>query len=169
MVKPAWRLRYIWQTLQEITPLQRRYFLKAVIVHWVSLSAIRTIGFGKYYHRLNQILYHQEPGEWLAANISSHYEIAMIIDKACRYSSRSSTCLSRSITLYWIMQRQKIPVELQIGFRIREDILEGHAWVELDGQVLNDDHEVRDEYTVIENTDNLNNFRQKNYEKLTFN
>lgn len=169
MFKPSWRLRYIWQTLREINPLQRRYFLKAVIVHWISLSAIRTVGFGKYFQWINQLLARQASANRSINGVSSQIQKAMIIEKACRYTSHSSTCLSRSITIYWIMQRQNIPVDLQIGFRIREKILEGHAWIELDGQVLNDDGEVQSLYTIIDNKNITNTQKLNNYDKFTFN
>jgi len=55
-------------------------------------------------------------------------------------------CLERSMTLWWMLRRDGIHGELHIGARKEGGRFEAHAWVELDGQVLNDGAEVHQHY-----------------------
>ena len=55
-------------------------------------------------------------------------------------------CLERSMALWWMLRREGVDVDLEIGARNQGGRFEAHAWIELDGQVLNDDVEVRTHY-----------------------
>lgn len=50
-----------------------------------------------------------------------------------------ATCLTRSLTLHWILARRGIGTMLRVGVRNRGDGgLHAHAWVECDGVPVND-------------------------------
>ena len=55
-------------------------------------------------------------------------------------------CLERSVTLWWMLRREGIEGELHIGARHQAGKFEAHAWVELDGRVLNDAADVHQHY-----------------------
>ena len=63
-----------------------------------------------------------------------------------RYSFHETTCLPASLLLWWLLRRRGIAADLCIGARTLTGEFEAHAWVELDGIVLNDDQEVRQVY-----------------------
>jgi len=42
------------------------------------------------------------------------------------------------MVLCWQLRRRKIPAELRLGVQKRAERFEAHAWVELQGVVLND-------------------------------
>jgi hypothetical protein len=48
--------------------------------------------------------------------------------------------------LWWMLRRQGIHGELHIGARKQGGRFEAHAWVELDGRILNDDVGVHQHY-----------------------
>jgi hypothetical protein len=50
------------------------------------------------------------------------------------------------MTLWWMLRREGVEGELHIGARKQGTRFEAHAWVELDGQVLNDGEEVHQHY-----------------------
>lgn len=50
------------------------------------------------------------------------------------------------MTLWWLLRREGVDPELRIGARKESGKFEAHAWVELDGQVLNDGAEVHQHY-----------------------
>jgi hypothetical protein len=50
------------------------------------------------------------------------------------------------MTLWWMLRRDGVDGELHIGARKQGEKFEAHAWVELDGQVLNDGVEVHQHY-----------------------
>ncbi len=63
-----------------------------------------------------------------------------------RYSFHETTCLPASLLLWWLLRRRGIAADLCIGARTLTGEFEAHAWVELDGIVLNDDQDVREIY-----------------------
>jgi Transglutaminase-like superfamily len=48
------------------------------------------------------------------------------------------TCLVRSFTLWALLLRRGVPAVVQVGFRKRDGKIEGHAWVEISGQAVNE-------------------------------
>jgi hypothetical protein len=55
-------------------------------------------------------------------------------------------CLERSLALWWLFRLNAIDGELHIGGRMNDGRFEAHAWVELDGQVLNDSTDIHKHY-----------------------
>ena len=67
-------------------------------------------------------------------------------------------CLLRSLTLGWFLARRGIPFEVRIGVPgsgvgDRTVDFTAHAWVELQGVVLNDSPDVAEKYQAFSNGD----------------
>lgn len=60
------------------------------------------------------------------------------IDSAARRHVLRARCLHRSLVLHHWLRREGLPSELRIGVLKENEALKAHAWVELDGQVVND-------------------------------
>jgi hypothetical protein len=60
------------------------------------------------------------------------------------------TCLVRSLTLWAILRRRGVESELRIGIRKMADVTEGHAWIELAGNPINEAPTVASTYVVFE-------------------
>lgn len=60
-----------------------------------------------------------------------------------------SRCLLESTVLWYLLRRAGHDAELLLGARTLLGPLQAHAWVELDGRVLNDVEHVRDIYTAF--------------------
>ncbi len=56
------------------------------------------------------------------------------------------TCLTRSLTLWGLLKRRGVPVELQVGIRKLDGKIEGHAWIEYQGAPINDNPELISTY-----------------------
>jgi len=52
---------------------------------------------------------------------------------AARNSPIPSTCLERSLSLWWMLARQGIATQFRIGVRKDDEKFAAHAWVERDG------------------------------------
>jgi len=52
---------------------------------------------------------------------------------AARHSPVPSTCLERSLVLWWFLARQGIATQFRIGVRKDGEKFAAHAWVERDG------------------------------------
>ncbi len=60
------------------------------------------------------------------------------------------TCLSRSLSLWWKLQRCGIEAKLRIGTRKDSPSFQAHAWVEYHGQPLNAGRRVRQQYVAFD-------------------
>ena len=67
-----------------------------------------------------------------AAVARAEYRVAMA---AALYPGRAA-CLERSLTLYWYLRRRGIGVDFRMGVQMYPFL--AHAWLELDGQAIND-------------------------------
>ncbi len=66
-----------------------------------------------------------------------------MVNAAIRHVWRASTCLEKSLALWWLLGRQGIASQLRIGARKLEGKFEAHAWVERDGAALGEPQEHR--------------------------
>jgi hypothetical protein len=75
-------------------------------------------------------------------------EVCHAIDSACVWYRKEVLCLQRSAATACLLRSRGIPGRLVIG--THPIPFRAHAWVEVDGRVVNDKPGIRDEYTVLE-------------------
>lgn len=85
-----------------------------------------------------------------ATQLNEARAAARMIEAASRYGIARGNCLSKSVAVWWLLQRKGINAELRIGVRRADEGLEAHAWVELDGEILNDTEDVRESFAAFE-------------------
>lgn len=66
-----------------------------------------------------------------------------------RYSPLPGNCLSRSLVLWWQLRRRGLSPALRLGVSLDGGTFAAHAWVELDGRVLNDTADVSVRYAPL--------------------
>jgi hypothetical protein len=97
--------------------------------------------------------FHRAIREWKAWS-RRHVEpadtarICEAVDAAAAFYFKHAWCLQRSAVQACLMRTRGLPARLVIG--VRRMPFMAHAWVELDGRVVNDDPRVRRFYEVIE-------------------
>jgi hypothetical protein len=64
------------------------------------------------------------------------------VNRAARYPLLERACLRRSLVLIWLLRRHGVESKLCIGVRFLEGALDAHAWVEWEGQPVNDKPDV---------------------------
>ena len=69
---------------------------------------------------------------------------------AARHGLVHGNCLSRSMALSWMLRRRGVPAELRIGASKEVREFEAHAWVEVEGEIINDADDVRERYVPFE-------------------
>ena len=74
--------------------------------------------------------------------------ISHAMDLACVFYPKSVFCLQRSAATILLLRRRGIPAELVIGAQLLP--FRSHAWVELNGVVINDKPYMHDIYQVLE-------------------
>jgi len=73
-----------------------------------------------------------------------------MVNAAIRHVWRASTCLEKSLALWWLLGRRGIASELRIGARKLEGKFEAHAWVERDGLALNEAQQEHRHYAAFD-------------------
>lgn len=82
--------------------------------------------------------------------------LAWIVEVVARRGPWPANCLQRSVVLWWFLRRRGISSEIRIGVRRRPATASGsqgldfHAWVELDGVVLNDRSDIRGRFATFD-------------------
>ena len=62
--------------------------------------------------------------------------VCRAVEEACIWYVKRAYCLQRSSVTTWMLRRRGVAAELVIGYRPVP--VDSHAWVEVDGQVVND-------------------------------
>ncbi|MEZ4516170.1 MAG: lasso peptide biosynthesis B2 protein [Chloroflexota bacterium] len=101
-----------------------------------------------YFTWLDQTSVKQTP---FAGTGMSADKISALVDiVARRHPAYKATCLPQSLVLWHFLRQAGYPADLRIGVNKQDGGLIGHAWVELDGQVINDIPDVRDRYAQVD-------------------
>ena len=66
-----------------------------------------------------------------------------------RYSPLPGNCLSRSLVLWWQLQRRGLAPALRLGTSLAGGAFAAHAWVEHDGHAVNDTPDVAERYAPL--------------------
>lgn len=79
---------------------------------------------------------------------SAVQEICAAVDMACIWYWKEVLCLQRSAATACLLRRHGVPAQMMIG--AQQMPFRAHAWVEVDGRVVNDKPYVRDLYAVLD-------------------
>lgn len=74
--------------------------------------------------------------------------ICAAVDMACIWYWKEVLCLQRSAATTCLLKRHGIHAQLMIGAQLMP--FRAHAWVEVDGRVVNDKPYVREMYAVLD-------------------
>lgn len=109
-------------------------------------ASLRVLGFGRTRALLTRLAPPPREG---AAGEGRARATARLVEAAAREGPYRANCLRRSLVLWWLLRRQRVPAELRLGVRKRDGSFEAHAWVELDGRALNDAPDVMRHYHPV--------------------
>ena len=99
----------------------------------------------KQLHRAVQ----KEPVRWVpSARLPQKDELCRAMDYACVFYAKRVFCLQRSAATTLLLRRHGIDAELVIGAKLLP--FRSHAWVEVNGQVVNDRPYMHTIYQVLE-------------------
>ena len=111
--------------------------------------ALRVLGFRRCSSIVARLSAVSE-SETGATSISEAKAAARVVKIAARHGFYRAKCLQESLTLWCLLMRRGLRVELRIGTRKHEDQFEAHAWVEVNGIVLNDTDDVDRRFAAFE-------------------
>ncbi len=70
------------------------------------------------------------------------------VDVACIWYWKEVLCLQRSAATAWLLKRYGVRAQMMIG--AQQMPFRAHAWVEVDGRVVNDKPYIREMYAVLD-------------------
>jgi hypothetical protein len=76
------------------------------------------------------------------------HDAARMVNVAAQRSFPRARCLQKSLVLWWLLWRHGVLCDVWFGVRKDETGWEAHAWVELDGVVLNDRSDIRKNFAA---------------------
>jgi len=135
----------MWEKLRRFSALEpaaQSLFLRAMfLLPLVSLS-LRWRGFRATQVSLQGLLSMTKSEKGSVTVPERTAQTAHLVNSADRHGLLPSSCLAKSLTLWWLLERQGIASHVRIGIRKENEKFEAHAWVERDGLALNepDDH-----------------------------
>lgn len=74
--------------------------------------------------------------------------VCWAVDEACVWYVKRAFCLQRASVTTWLLRRRGVPAQLVIGYRPVP--VDSHAWVEVDGTVVNDRPQYQKFFTVLD-------------------
>lgn len=75
-------------------------------------------------------------------------KVCLAVDTACIWYWKDVLCLQRSAATACLLKRYGVPAEMKIG--TQQMPFKAHAWVEVDGSVVNDKSYMREIYAVLD-------------------
>ena len=131
--------------LVELRPVKTSLLFESLWLLFRFDLIARVRGFGGIYGAIRNCLLEKRDSpvdEELVTEIHSS------LQRACGYYPKTAACLQRSAVLAWMLRKRGIAAEVVIG--VMKFPFKSHAWVELDGKVLNDGQRIREVYTTLD-------------------
>jgi Transglutaminase-like superfamily len=131
---------------------ERGIFFRAFILLLLVTTGLKTIGF----RRTQAWLGLKTSGAFAASAERTRAEVwrtADLVRAARKWHIVRSTCLSCSLVLWRLLLRQGIDSDVRIGVRRgMSGEVEAHAWIEWNGEVLNDCADIAAHYVPFSGT-----------------
>jgi hypothetical protein len=144
----SWSAVTGWGKWRRLPWSERILLLQALALLTLLASALRFLGFRRSRDTLARFL----GGRRQEAVLGQARTIARLVEVAARNAPCRSSCLHRSLVLWWLLRRRGLAADLRIGVRRTSGKLEAHAWVEHQGVVLNDGGDVARRFTPFDRT-----------------
>ena len=134
------------RTWNQFSLAERRLFLQALILLPLVALSLKLWGLKRTYSQLTNFL---QP-KTVPYSLSQLRTTASLVKIAAQYYAWA-TCLRKSLVLWFLLRRQGIAAELQIGTRFERGEFQAHAWVEYQGYIVGDRQGVKQYFTTFDN------------------
>lgn len=127
-----------WRAFWRLSGLERGIAVEAAVALLATRAGLRIAGFQRWKTALGWLMPTRAGDSGARPELT---ELARMIARteaaAARHLFFHSSCLERSLVLWWLLGRRGIAADLRIGARKDAGCFEAHAWVEYAGTVLN--------------------------------
>lgn len=130
---------------------ERWMFLKVVGMLPFTTLGLRLFGVNRCYAGLKRLAKRRSYDVILPEESANYAQrIRLLMRLVRQHAPYRGTCLSRSLSLWWLLRRQGIESQLRIGVRKNEGRFEAHAWLEYQGYPLNAGGKVHQRFVAFE-------------------
>jgi len=139
-------LRRKAETWHSLSKSDRALVVRAMFLLPIVAASLKTVGLRRTQSWLtrNSLGRIVPPTEQTRANVRRATQMVAV---ACRLHPLRSSCLPRTIVLWSLLRRRGIEADVRIGVRCdTEGAVKAHAWLEWNGEVLNDVADVVGQY-----------------------
>ena len=139
-------LRRKAETWQSFSKSDRALLMQAMLLFPVVATSLKTLGLRRTQSWLagNALATTGPSIEQTRVNVR---RAAKMVAAACRQYPLSSSCLPRTVVLWSLLRRGGIDADVRIGVRgDAQSEFQAHAWLEWNGEVINDVRDVAREY-----------------------
>jgi hypothetical protein len=150
-----------WRTLRQLSRKDRQTLATAWLLLPVIGAALRLAGIRRTLSAVQRLAPLPPLPAGPEPDPAALRRLPLLVQSAARWTPVRTTCLTRSLSLCWLLRRGGIPAELRIGVRLAgkqrqtgadasPSPLGAHAWVEYRGAIVADDPHVAAEYSAFE-------------------
>jgi hypothetical protein len=144
----------MWERLQRfraLEPAARGLFVRSAVLLPVIAASLRLRGFNATQASLRRLLSssHGAAPRFSPCASEEAARTARMVRAAAHYGLCRPTCLEKSLALWWLLGRRGIASSLRIGARKANEQFEAHAWIEVDGEALNELDEPHHHYAAF--------------------
>lgn len=125
-----------WRAFGGLKPSERRLALEAAVGLTSTWFGLRVLGFHNCKAAIEKVTPLSSKVPESAEGAGTVTTIARMEAAAARHLFFTPTCLVQSLVLAAMLRRRGFDAQLRIGARKEAGQFEAHAWVELDGAVL---------------------------------
>ncbi len=143
----------MWERLRRFNALEppaQTLFLRATVLLPLVSFSLRWRGFRATQAALQRFLSNAMTEQDSNRAQARAALTARMVNSADRHGFFYSSCLAKSLTLWWLLERQGIASHLRVGIRKENEKLQAHAWIERDGAVLNEPEEHHRHYAAFD-------------------
>ncbi len=144
----AWRERRRLRRLQHLSGAGRWQLAQATLGLPLNAAGVRLAGFRKWAAYLDRTA--PSVSGPATGRVEMARETWQLVLWAARYGPYSGNCLSRSLTLWWLLRQQGLESQLRIGVSNAAGRFEAHAWIEYQGVVINDRPDVGEHFGAFD-------------------
>ena len=133
-----------------LTALERGCLIRAFFLLPIVGWGLRMVGFREIQAVLHGFStapgYKFTPGEAMENALTTSRMVAI----ASRHGFYRANCLSTSLALVYLLGKQGVDTKMRVGVCKVAGLFEAHAWVEFQGQPINDDVDVHERFPAFD-------------------
>lgn len=131
-----------------VAPVVQHSLPASPVLAFVALAAADVLMKFGGFHRLYDTVRNWPVSKKGSANAEQIAAVIAAVDRAGRYYPKHALCLQRSAVGTCLLRMAGVPAQMVMG--CRKIPFRGHAWVEVNGEVVNDKPNVQVHYRVLD-------------------